>query len=100
MHIKDILRTASSTLNSATWGQKQSIMSGCRVCAAMAVQNLTVYNDASESDTAKALMVLAKTIYPNANELNYIEVVVDWNDAAERTLAEVHAKFDEAISSC
>ena len=93
---KKILQAAKDKLTPETWGQGSGLIKRKQTCAAMAI-NL---QEESVNDFMHAMQVLAQVIRPGSSYSAAPGVVLDFNDTLGRTLAEVHAKFDEAIARC
>lgn len=96
--ISQILKAAKARLTPETWGQGdggQSCLSmpDGRLCTAMAI---AWRQDSTHEERHVAIELLAKTI-TGASEYNS-DLIPCWNDAPERTLADVHAAYDAAIA--
>lgn len=85
MKPSDVLREAKAKLTSETWGKGFPWERPGKLCASEAIW--AVANDWELWSAARDILMS----YTGKN-------LVNWNDASERTLAEVYAAFDAAIT--
>ena len=86
MKPSEILRAAKAKLTSETWGKEHSWQRPGKLCASEAIMAVAANDWKSWSAVWDILMPYTGKSLTN------------WNDAPKRTLAEVHAAFDAAIT--